>query len=93
MANVFSSICQMNLVNPPQPCSSRRTHRVEFQFSNNSRLHVFVCERHAANVACIEKALTLGGEFPEGAYLVATSTCELTYQAFAPARLAVAGAE
>lgn len=93
MANVFSSICQMNLVNPPQPCSSRRTHRVEFQFSNNSRLHVFVCERHAANVACIEKALTLSGEFPEGAYLVATSTCELSYQGFTPARLAVAGAE
>jgi hypothetical protein len=93
MANVFSSICQMNLVNPPQPCSSRRTHRVEFQFSNNSRLHVFVCERHAANVACVEKALATSGEFPGDAFLVATSTCELSHQGFLPARLAVAGAE
>jgi len=93
MANVFSSICQMNLVNPPQPCSSRRTHRVEFQFSDNSRLHVFVCERHAGNVACIEKALISSGEFPDGAFLVATSTCELSYQGFHPGRLAVAGAE
>lgn len=93
MANVFSSICQMNLVNPPQPCSSRRTHRVEFQFSDNSRLHVFVCERHAANLACVEKALAGSGEFPEGAFLVATSTCELSCQGFTPARLAVAGAE
>lgn len=93
MSNAFSSICQMNLVNPPQPCSSRRSHRVEFQFSNNSRLHVFVCERHASNVACIEKALASSGEFPEDACLVAISTCEISTRAFSPARLAVAGAE
>ena len=93
MSNVFSSICQMNLVNPPQPCSSRRTHRVEFQFSDNSRLHVFVCARHATNVACIEKALASSGEFPEGAFLIATSTCEISARTFSPARLAVAGAE
>ena len=93
MSNVFSSICQMYLVNPPQPCSSHRTHRVEFQFSDNSRLHVFVCERHAANVACIEKALACSGELPEGAFLVATSTCEISARGFIPVRLAVAGAE
>lgn len=94
MANVFSSICEMNLVTPPQPCSGRRSHRVEFQFSDNSRLQVFVCERHAANVACVERALLTSGEFPVGAELVATSSQELSeLKAFAITRLAVAGAE
>ena len=94
MANVFSKICEMNLVTPPQPCSGHRTHRVEFQFSNNSRLQVFVCERHATDVACVEKALLLSGEFPGGADLIATSTQELSeIRPFPITRLAVAGAE
>ena len=93
MGNVFSSICQMNLVSPPQPCSNHRSHRVEFQFSDNSRLHVFVCERHAADVRCIERALMSSGEFPENASLVATSTRALSACGFSTARLAVAGAE
>jgi hypothetical protein len=93
MASFFSSICQMNLVSPPQPCSGRRTHRVEFQFSDNSRRQVFVCERHAANVTCIEKALLTSGEFPEKAELTAISTQELATMAFARVQLAVAGAE
>jgi hypothetical protein len=92
MANIFSSICEMNLVTPPQPCSGRRTHRVEFQFSDNSRLQVFVCERHASNVPCVEKALLMSGEFPEGADLVAVSTREVKVAGFTPA-LAVATAE
>ena len=92
MASIFSSICEMNLVTPPQPCSGRRTHRVEFQFSNNSRLQVFVCERHATNVACVERALLMSGEFPAGAELVAISTCELKPVSFTPT-LAVAAAE
>jgi hypothetical protein len=92
MANVFSSICEMNLVTPPQPCSGRRTHRVEFQFSDNSRLQVFVCERHASNVGCVEKALLLSGEFPEGADLVAIATRELKAPTFTPT-LAIATAK
>ena len=92
MASVFSNICEMNLVCPPQPCSGRRTHRVEFQFSDNSRLQVFVCQRHASNVTCVEKALKTSGEFPEGAELVAVSTQELKAVTF-PARIAVATAE
>lgn len=92
MASIFSSICQMNLVCPPQPCSGRRSHRVEFQFSDNSRLQVFVCERHASNVACVEKALLASGEFPEGADLVAVSTQELKTVSF-PTQIAVATAE
>ena len=93
MANCFSTICEMNLVNPPQPCSGHRSHRVEFQFSDNSRLQVFVCERHAANAASIEKALLASGEFPEKAHLIATSSQELsTMPRFAP-RLAVAAAK
>ena len=92
MANVFSSICEMNLVTPPQPCSGRRSHRIEFQFSDNSRLQVFVCEQHAANVTCVEKALLLSGEFPQGAELVGVSTRELKAAAFTPT-LAVATAE
>ena len=92
MANIFSSICEMNLVTPPQPCSGRRTHRVEFQFSDNSRLQVFVCERHAANVACVEKALLQSGEFPAGADMVAVATQELRAVTFTPT-LAVAAAE
>jgi len=83
MANVFSSICQMNLVSPPQPCSSHRTHRIEFQFSDNSRRHFFVCERHASNVAAIEQILLASGEFPVSACLVATSTRELNAVTFA----------
>ena len=92
MASIFSSICEMNLVTPPQPCSGRRSHRVEFQFSDNSRLQVFVCQRHATNVACIEKVLLASGEFPAGADLVAVSTQELKAITF-PARIAVATAE
>lgn len=92
MASIFSSICQMNLVCPPQPCSGRRSHRVEFQFSDNSRLQVFVCERHAADVLCVEKALLASGEFPEGATLTAVATQELKAANFSP-RLAVATAE
>lgn len=92
MVNIFSSICEMNLVTPPQPCSGRRTHRVEFQFSDNSRLQVFVCQRHAAEVAIVEKALLMSGEFPESAELVAVSTCELKIGTFAPT-LAVAAAK
>jgi hypothetical protein len=92
MASIFSSICQMNLVSPPQPCSGRRSHRVEFQFSDNSRLQVFVCERHAADVPCVERALLASGEFPEGASLVAVATQELKAPGF-PSRLAVAAAE
>lgn len=92
MASIFSSICQMNLVTPPQPCSGRRSHRVEFQFSDNSRLQVFVCQRHASNVACVEKALLASGEFPEGADLVAVSTQELKSVSF-PTQIAVATAE
>jgi len=93
MANVFSSICQMNLVSPPQPCSNHRSHRIEFQFSDNSRLHVFVCERHASDVACVERALMSSGEFPGNAHLVATSTRALSACGFSAARLAVAAAE
>lgn len=93
MTSVFSSICEMNLVSPPQPCSGRRSHRIEFQFSNNSRLQVFVCERHAANVACVGNALLAGGEFPEGASLIATSAQELSAISFASTRLAVATAK
>lgn len=93
MASVFSSICQMNLVTPPQPCSGRRTHRVEFQFSDNSRRQMFVCGRHAANVACIERALLASGEFPQRAELIAISTQELTPIAFPSVQLAVAGAK
>ncbi len=93
MANIFSSICQMNLVSPPQPCSSHRTHRIEFQFSDNSRLHVFVCERHASDIASVEKALLSSGEFPENACLVATSTRALSACGFPTARLAVVAAE
>lgn len=92
MASIFSSICQMNLVTPPQPCSGRRSHRVEFQFSDHSRLQVFVCQRHASNVACVEKALLASGEFPEGADLVAVSTQELKTVSF-PTQIAVATAE
>jgi hypothetical protein len=88
MANVFSSICQMNLVSPPQPCSSHRTHRIEFQFSDNSRRHFFVCERHAANVGAIEQALLISGEFPVNACLVATSTRELNSMSFASSPMA-----
>ena len=91
-SSIFSSICQMNLVCPPQPCSGRRSHRVEFQFSDNSRLQVFVCERHAGDVKCIEKALLASGEFPEGASLTSVATQELRANSF-PARLAVATAE
>jgi len=93
MANIFSSICEMNLVTPPQPCSGRRTHRVEFQFSDNSRLQVFVCAKHSADVATVERALVASGEFPAGAHLTATSTREITCTSFAPTRLAVAGAK
>jgi hypothetical protein len=93
MASVFSSICQMNLVTPPQPCSGRRTHRVEFQFSDNSRRQMFVCGRHAANVACIERALLACGEFPQRAELIAISTQELTPIAFPSVQLAVASAK
>lgn len=93
MANVFSSICELNLVTPPQPCSGRRTHRIEFQFSDNSRLQVFVCAKHSADVACVERALAASGEFPSGAYLIATSTREIHSVPFTPTRLAVAGAE
>ena len=92
MASIFSSICEMNLVSPPQPCSGRRTHRLEFQFSDNSRLQVFVCQRHASDAACVEKALIASGEFPEGADLVAISTQELKTITF-PARVAVATVE
>lgn len=91
-SSIFSSICQMNLVSPPQPCSSRRTHRVEFQFSDNSRLQVFVCERHAGDVSRVEKALLASGEFPEGATLTGVATQELKATGF-PTRLAVATAE
>ncbi|HWY67931.1 MAG TPA: hypothetical protein VNX88_04650 [Terriglobales bacterium] len=93
MANIFSSICQMNLVSPPQPCSSRRSHRIEFQFSDHSRLQVFVCERHAGDVACVERALLAGGEFPDGATLVSTSTQVLSATCFVSNRLATATAE
>lgn len=93
MANIFSSICEMNLVTPPQPCSARRSHRIEFKFSDQSRLQVFVCERHAGNVACVERALFESGEFPEGAALVSTSTQELCTASFVPNRLAAATAE
>jgi hypothetical protein len=92
MASIFSSICEMNLVVPPQPCSGRRTHRVEFQFSDNSRLQVFVCQRHASDAACVKRALVASGEFPDGADLVAISTQELKAVTF-PARVAVATAE
>lgn len=92
MANFFSSICEMNLVTPPQPCSGRRTHRVEFQFSDNSRLQVFVCERHGSDVSCVEKALLMSGEFPDGVDLVAVSTQEIKPSVFTPT-LAVAAAE
>lgn len=93
MANIFSKICEMNLVTPPQPCSGSRTHRVEFQFSDNSRLQVFVCAKHSAEVATIERALLNSGEFPVGADLIATSTRELSSVSFASTRLAVAGAK
>ena len=93
MANIFSSICEMNLVTPPQPCSGRRSHRIEFQFSDHSRLQMFVCERHAGNVACVERALLESGEFPQGARLVSTSTQQLGGTNFLPTRLATATAE
>jgi len=93
LANIFSSICEMNLVSPPQPCSAHRSHRIEFQFSDHSRLQMFVCERHAGNVACVERALFESGEFPEGATLVSTSTQALNGISFLPNRLAAATAE
>ena len=93
MASVFSSICEMNLVTPPQPCSGRRSHRVEFQFSDNSRLQVFVCQRHSLDILCVEKALLASGEFPAGAYLVSTSTQELSALRFVSNQLAVAEAK
>jgi len=93
LANIFSSICEMNLVTPPQPCSARRTHRIEFKFSDQSRLQVFVCERHAGNVACVERALSQSGEFPEGATLVSTSTQLLSATGFLPTHLATATVE
>jgi hypothetical protein len=83
----------MNLVSPPQPCSARRSHRIEFQFSDQSRLQMFVCERHAGNVACVERALFESGEFPDGATLVSTSTQALSAINFLPNRLATATAE
>jgi len=83
----------MNLVSPPQPCSARRSHRIEFKFSDQSRLQVFVCERHASNVACVERALLASGEFPEGATLVSTSAQALCTATFSPNRLAAATAE
>lgn len=83
----------MNLVTPPQPCSASRTHRIEFKFSDQSRLQVFVCERHAGNVACVERALFQSGEFPEGATLVSTTTQVLSSTGFLPNRLAAATAE
>ncbi|MBV9438247.1 MAG: hypothetical protein JOZ44_19470, partial [Acidobacteria bacterium] len=46
----------------------------------------------AAEVAIVEKALLMSGEFPEGAELVAVSTCELKIGTFAPT-LAVAAAK
>lgn len=83
----------MNLVTPPQPCSAHRSHRIEFKFSDQSRLQMFVCERHAGNVACVERALLESGEFPEGATLVSTSTQALSAINFLPNRLAAATAE
>ena len=93
MATIFSSICEMNLVSPPQPCSGRRSHRVEFKFSDNSRLQVFVCERHSLDTPCVERALLASGEFPAGAYLVSTSTQDLNAVRFMSNRLTVAEAK
>jgi len=54
---------------------------------------MFVCERHAGNVACVERALLESGEFPQGARLVSTSTQQLGGTNFLPTRLATATAE
>jgi hypothetical protein len=56
-------------------------------------LQMFVCERHAGNVACVERALFESGEFPDGATLVSTSTQALSAINFLPNRLATATAE
>lgn len=82
----------MNLVSPPQPCSGRRSHRVEFQFSDQSRLQMFVCERHAANTAVVENALLVSGEFPNGAQLVETKVRELQSSKAMAAPLTLAAA-
>ena len=77
MASFFSTICEMNLLDPPQPCSHHRSHRVEFQFSDQSRFQIFVCGRHAADVDGIAKALLMSGQFLEKSELMGTSVQEL----------------
>jgi hypothetical protein len=77
MASFFSTICEMNLLDPPQPCSHHRSHRVEFQFSDQSRFHIFVCGRHAADADCIAKALLVSGQFPDRSELTGTDVQEL----------------
>jgi hypothetical protein len=76
MVTAFSSICEMNLLSSPQPCSHRRTHRIEFEFSNRARVQVFVCERHAGCVDHVENAFRVNGDFPS-ADLVGTTVQEL----------------
>jgi hypothetical protein len=77
MASFFSTICEMNLLDPPQPCSHHRSHRVEFQFADSSRFQIFVCGRHAADADCIAKALLASGQFPDRSELTGTDVQEL----------------
>lgn len=77
MASFFSTICEMNLLDPPQPCSHHRSHRVEFQFSDQSRFHISVCGRHAADPDGVAKALLMSGQFPDKSELTGTDVQEL----------------
>jgi hypothetical protein len=77
MASFFSTICEMNLLDPPQPCSHHRSHRVEFQFSDSSRFQIFVCGRHAADTDAIAKALLMSGQFLEKTELARTDVQHL----------------
>jgi hypothetical protein len=96
MASFFSTICEMNLLDPPQPCSHHRSHRVEFQFSDQSRFHIFVCGRHAADADRIAQALLMSGQFPDKSELTGTDVQELhvlTDRQSAPMPVAFATAE
>lgn len=77
MASFFSTICEMNLLDPPQPCSHHRTHRVEFQFADSSRFQVFVCGRHAADTDAIAKTLLMSGQFLDNSELARTDVQHL----------------
>ena len=77
MVTAFYNICEMNLLSSPEPCSHRRTHRIQFEFANHARVQVSVCEKHAASAAHVENAFRINGEFPK-ASLVSTTVQELS---------------